>query len=110
MTTEQTGTGPQDIDLEAMEKQVRHWEQYVEEKQKERQESAAIVQEIMNASGLAERGINPLAPEFEAIALDLEFQRQVSLHYGLKLDKAIPVDTSKPDPSRWRQRTNALKV
>ena len=44
------------------------------------------------------------------IALDLEFQRQLSLQYGLKLDKALPVDRSKPDVSRWRQRTKALKV
>ena len=110
MSAERPDTWPQDLDLEAMEKQVRHWEQYVEDKQKERQESAALVQEIMNASGLSAKGINPLAPEFAEIAFDLEFQRQVSLHFGLKLDKAAPIDTSKPDPSRWRQRTRALKV
>ena len=110
MSAERPDTGPQDLDLDAMEKQVRYWEEYVEEKQRERQESAALVQEIMNVSGLAAKGINPLAPEFAEIAFDLEFQRQVSLHYGLKLDKAVPVDTSKPDPSRWRQRTSALKV
>ena len=110
MSHEKQSASLEDLDLEAMEKKVQYWEQYVEEKQKERQESAAIVQEIMNSSGLAAKGINPLAPEFAEIALDLEFQKQVSLHYGLKLDKAVPVDTSKPDPSRWRQRTSALKV
>lgn len=110
MSAEQPNSAHQDAELEAMEQQVRYWEKYVEEKQKERQDSAAMVQDIMNVSGLAAKGINPLAPEFAEIALDLEFQRQVSLHYGLKLDKAVPLDTSKPDPSRWRQRTSALKV
>jgi len=110
MSGEERKSESVDPDLDALEQQVRYWEHYVEEKQKERQASAAIVQDIMNSSGLAAKGINPLAPEFAELALDLEFQRQVSLHYGLKLDKALPVDTSKPDPSRWRQRTSALKV
>ena len=89
---------------------VAKWEKFVEEQQEKRAEAAAQLQDIMDASGLSARGIDPTAPEFAAIALDLEFQRQVSLHFGLKLDKATPVDTSKPDVSRWRQRTNALKV
>jgi hypothetical protein len=89
---------------------VKKWETFVEEQQQKRAEAAAQLQDIMDASGLSARGIDPTAPEFAAIAHDLEFQRQVSLHYGLKLDKATPVDTSKPDVSRWRQRTRALKV
>lgn len=89
---------------------VNKWEKFVEEQQQKRAEAAAQLQDIMDASGLSARGIDPTAPEFAAIALDLEFQRQVSLHFGLKLDKATPVDTSKPDVSRWRQRTRALKV
>ena len=89
---------------------VDKWERFVEEQQKRRAEAAAQMQEIMDTSGLSARGIDPTAPEFAKIALDLEFQRQLSLHYGLKLDKASPVDTSKPDVSRWRQRTRALKV
>ncbi len=89
---------------------VTKWEKFVEEQQQKRVEAAAQLQDIMDASGLSARGIDPMAPEFAAIAHDLEFQRQISLHYGLKLDKATPVDTSKPDVSRWRQRTRALKV
>ena len=89
---------------------IEKWEKFVEEQHQKRAEAAAQLQDIMDASGLSARGIDPTAPEFAAIALDLEFQRQVSLHYGLKLDKATPVDTSKPDVSRWRQRTRALKV
>lgn len=89
---------------------IAKWEKFVEEQQQKRAEAAAQLQDIMDASGLSARGIDPTAPEFAAIAHDLEFQRQLSLHYGLKLDKATPVDTSKPDVSRWRQRTNALKV
>lgn len=89
---------------------VEKWEKFVEEQHQKRAEAAAQLQDIMDASGLSARGIDPSAPEFAAIALDLEFQRQVSLHYGLKLDKASPVDTSRPDVSRWRQRTRALKV
>jgi hypothetical protein len=89
---------------------VDKWERFVEEQQKKRAEAAAQMQEIMDVSGLSARGVDPTAPEFAAIAQDLEFQRQISLHYGLKLDKASPVDTSKPDVSRWRQRTRALKV
>jgi len=89
---------------------IEKWEKFVEEQQQKRAEAAAQLQDIMDASGLSARGIDPTAPEFAAIALDLEFQRQISLHYGLKLDKATPVDTSKPDVSRWRQRTRALKV
>lgn len=89
---------------------VKKWEKFVEEQQQKRAEAAAQLQDIMDASGLSARGIDPSAPEFAAIAHDLEFQRQVSLHYGLKLDKATPVDTSKPDVTRWRQRTRALKV
>ena len=89
---------------------IEKWEKFVEEQHQKRAEAAAQLQDIMDASGLSARGIDPTAPEFAAIALDLEFQRQVSLHYGLRLDKATPVDTSKPDVSRWRQRTRALKV
>jgi hypothetical protein len=89
---------------------VDKWEAFVEEQQQKRAEAAVQLQDIMDASGLSARGIDPTAPEFAAIADDLEFQRQLSLHHGLKLDKALPVDTSKPDVSRWRQRTRALKV
>ena len=86
------------------------WENFVQEQHEKRAQAAAVVQDIMDASGLSARGVDPSAPEFAEIALDLEFQRQVSLQFGLKLDKAQPVDTSKPDASRWRQRTRALKV
>ncbi len=89
---------------------LEHWEQFVAEQQRKRAEAAAVIQDVMDASGLSARGVNPFAPEFAEIAHDLEFQRQLSLHYGLKLDKAAPVDTSKPDASRWRQRTRALQV
>ena len=97
-------------ELQAMEAQVIYWERYVKEQQEKRSEAAAVVQQVMDESGLSARGINPSDPVFAEIALDVEFQRQVSLHYGLKLDKAEPVDLSKPDASRWRQRTRALKV
>lgn len=97
-------------DLAAMQAQVEHWENYVREQQARRQAAAAIVQEAVDAAGLAAKGINPSDPVFAEIAQDLEFRRQVSLHYGLKLDKAEPVDTSKPDVSRWRQKTSAMKV
>ena len=80
------------------------------DQQEKRKAASAIVQDVVDAAGFTARGINPLDPAFSEVALDLEFQRQVSLHYGLKLDQAEPVDTSKPDVSRWRQRTSALKV
>lgn len=99
-----------DEELEAMKAKVDYWENYVKEQQERREQAAAVVQSAMDQSGLTARGINPSDPVFAEIAQDLEFQKQVSLHYGLKLDKAVPLDTSKPDPSRWRQRTNALKV
>ena len=89
---------------------IAKWENYVSEQQDKRVEAAAAMQEIMDASGLSARGVDPRDPAFAELALDLEFQRQISLQYGLKLDKALPVDTSKPDVSRWRQRTRALKV
>lgn len=99
-----------DDKLHEAEAQLKKWEIYVTEQQRERQIAAARVQDLMNESGLSVRGINPLAPEFSEVALDLEFQRQLSLQHGLKLDQVEPVDTSKPDVSRWRQRTRALKV
>lgn len=89
---------------------IAKWENYVNEQQQRRVEAAAAMQDIMDASGLSARGVDPRDPAFAELALDLEFQRQVSLQFGLKLDKALPVDTSKPDVSRWRQRTRALKV
>lgn len=89
---------------------INKWEAYVAEQQEKRVQAAGELQDIMDGSGLSARGVNPADPAFAALALDLEFQRQVSLHFGLKLDKALPVDTSKPDVSRWRQRTRALKV
>lgn len=99
-----------DEELKAMTDKVEYWEKYVQEEQHKREEAAALVQAAMDQTGLTARGINPSDPVFAEIALDLEFQKQVSLHYGLKLDKAKPLDVSKPDPSRWRQRTHALKV
>lgn len=99
-----------DEEIQAMTAKVDYWENYVKEEQRKREEAAAIVQTAMDQVGLSARGINPSDPVFAEIALDLEFQKQVSLHYGLKLDKAQPLDVSKPDASRWRQRTNALKV
>ncbi len=107
-----TASAPGDVDTFIAEAgaKVEKWEQFVAEQHQKRAEAAAVVQEVMDATGLSARGIDPYAPEFAQIAQDLEFRRQLSLHYGLKLDKAAPVDTSKPDVSRWRQRTNALKV
>jgi hypothetical protein len=99
-----------DDEIEAMQAKVAYWENYVAQEQRKREEAAAVVQTAMDQTGLSARGINPSDPVFAEIALDLEFQKQVSLHYGLKLDKAQAVDTSKPDASRWRQRTHALKV
>lgn len=100
---------PVDVLAEAQAK-LRQWEDYLAQQQAKRREAAAAVQSLLDESGLAQRGVNPLAPEFAEVAFDPEFQRQVSLHYGLKLDKAEPIDTSKPDVSRWRQRTRAMKV
>lgn len=55
----------------------------------------------MDQSGLSARDVDPTAPEFAGIALNLEFQRQLSPQYGLKLDKAPPVDRQarRPTPS-----------
>lgn len=89
---------------------VTKWETYLAEQHEKRAAAAAELQDIMDTSGLSARGIDPADPAFAQLAQDLEFRRQISLHFGLKLDKATPVDTSKPDVSRWRQRTRALKV
>ena len=89
---------------------VTKWEAYVAEQHDKRAQAAAELQDIMDASGLSARGIDPTDPAFAELALDVELQRQISLHFGLKLDKATPVDTAKPDVSRWRQRTRALRV
>jgi hypothetical protein len=96
--------------IEKLNGQLSQWETFVQEQNKKRKEQASVLQDLLNESGLIERGINPLSPEFAEIANDLEFQKQMSLHYGLKLDQAQPIDTSKPDVSLWRQRTRALKV
>ena len=96
--------------IEKLNGQLQHWETFVQEQNNKRKEQASELQDLLNESGLIERGINPLSPEFAEIANDLEFQKQMSLHYGLKLDQAQPIDTSKPDVSLWRQRTRALKV
>jgi hypothetical protein len=103
-------TSLSDEELAAMKSKVDYWETYVKQQQEQREEAASVVQAALDQSGLTARGIDPSNPVFAEIAQDLEFQKQVSLHYGLKLDKALPLDTSKPDPSRWRQRTQALKV
>jgi hypothetical protein len=96
--------------IDKLNNQLNHWETFVQEQSNKRKEQASMLQDLLNESGLIERGINPLSPEFAEIANDLEFQKQMSLHYGLKLDQAQPIDTSKPDVSLWRQRTRALKV
>jgi hypothetical protein len=101
---------PQDDPLAEAQAKLREWEAYLALQQERRREAAAALQRVMDESGLSQRGIDPTSAEFAEIAFDPEFQRQVSLHYGLKLDKAEPVDTSKPDVSRWRQRTRAMKV
>lgn len=98
-----------DVLLEAQ-RTVAKWDKFLEEQRIKRAQQASELQDLMDLSGLSAKGVDPSDPVFAQIAGDLEFQRQISLHYGLKLDKAEPVDTSKPDVSRWRQRTNALKV
>jgi hypothetical protein len=98
-----------DVLLQAQ-RTVAKWDKFIEEQRIKRAKQASELQEIMDASGLSAKGVDPSDPIFAQIAQDLEFQRQLSLHFGLKLDQAISVDTSKPDVSRWRQRTSALKV
>ncbi|MDI9331885.1 MAG: hypothetical protein QM527_11375 [Alphaproteobacteria bacterium] len=97
-------------EIEKMKNSVDYWENYIKDQQKKRLEAAEVIHNIMKESGLLERGINPADPVFAELSFDLEFQRQVSLHYGLKLNTAKEVDPSKPDVTRWRQRTNAIKV
>ena len=106
---EPAGDESTDVLLEAQ-RTVAKWDKFLEEQRLKRAQQASELQELMDLSGLSAKGVDPSDPVFAQIAEDLEFQRQLSLHYGLKLDKALPVDTSKPDVSRWRQRTNALKV
>lgn len=89
---------------------VAKWDKFLEEQRAKRAEAAGQLQDLMDLSGLSAKGVDPSDPAFAQVAQDVEFQRQLSLHYGLKLDKAAPVDRSKPDVSRWRQRTSALKV
>jgi hypothetical protein len=101
---------PDDGLMNKLNDQLNHWENFVQEQNQKRKEQASMLQDLLNESGLIERGLNPLSPEFAEIANDLEFQKQMSLHYGLKLDKGQPIDASKPDVSLWRQRTRALKV
>ena len=96
--------------LEKSRIELEKWEKYVQDQNEKRKQQAAQMQDLLDESGLVARGINPLSPEFEEVVKDVEFQRQMSLHYGLKLDQAQPIDTSKPDVSLWRQRTRALKV
>jgi hypothetical protein len=96
--------------LKKSQEELQKWEKYVQDQHDVRKQQAAKLQELVDESGLLERGINPLAPEFEDVMKDFEFQKQMSLHYGLKLDQGQPIDTSKPDVSLWRQRTRALKV
>lgn len=89
---------------------IAKWDKFLAEQRVKRAEAAGQLQDLMDLSGLSAKGVDPSDPAFAQVAQDVEFQRQLSLHYGLKLDKAAPVDTSKPDVSRWRQRTSALKV
>jgi len=89
---------------------VAKWDKFLEEQRAKRAEAAGQLQDLMDLSGLSAKGVDPSDPAFAQVAEDVEFQRQLSLHYGLKLDKAAPIDRSKPDVSRWRQRTSALKV
>jgi hypothetical protein len=89
---------------------VAKWDKFLEEQRAKRAEAAGQLQDLMDLSGLSAKGVDPSDPAFAQVAQDVEFQRQLSLHYGLKLDKAAPIDRSKPDVSRWRQRTSALKV
>ncbi len=89
---------------------VAKWDKFLAEQRAKRAEAAGQLQDLMDLSGLSAKGVDPSDPAFAQVAQDVEFQRQLSLHYGLKLDKAAPIDRSKPDVSRWRQRTSALKV
>jgi hypothetical protein len=100
----------QDEFLKKSQEELQKWEAYVEEQNEIRKQQAAKLQDLVDESGLLTKGINPLSSEFQEVMNDFEFQRQMSLHYGLKLDQALPIDTSKPDVSLWRQRTKALKV
>lgn len=104
------GAEAADPELAAMDEKIQYWEQYVKDQQAQRTQAADLVQQVMDQSGLSAKGVDPADPALAEIALDLEFQRQVSLHYGLKLDKATPVDNRKPDASQWRQRTRAMRV
>jgi hypothetical protein len=95
---------------EDMQAKIAQWEAYLVEQQRLRLKAAAEVQQIMDVSGLSAKGVHPSDPAFAQLAFDLEFQKQVSLQYGLKLEPGEPIDRDKADASMWRQRTSALKV
>ena len=95
-----------DADIKA---QIAHWDDYLKKQQLQREAAAASLQDLMNQSGLSQRGIDPFAEDFKLEKLDLSIQKELSLRFGLGLDRAEEIP-KKPSASRWRQRTSAMKV
>jgi hypothetical protein len=95
-----------DSDIKA---QIAHWDDYLKKQQQQREEAAAGLQTLMDQSGLTQRGIDPFAEDFKLEKLDLSIQKELSLRYGLGLDRAEDIP-KKPSATRWRQRTSAMKV
>lgn len=104
--SEHTAATDPDADIKA---QIAHWDDYLKKQQEQREKAAESLQNLMNESGLTKRGIDPFSDDFKLEKLDLSIQKELSLRFGLGLDRAEEIP-KKPSASRWRQRTSAMKV
>lgn len=87
------------------------WKATLALRQAQSQAMAAALQEAVDASGLLEKGINPLDRAFHLDNLNKEVLRELEEKAGFVLE--ADEEGTKPDPkhpSNWKQRTRAMRV
>jgi len=90
---------------------AEEWKATIALRQAQSQAMAEALQEAVDASGLLEKGINPLDRAFHLDNLNEEVRRELEEKAGFVFD--ADEEGTKPDPkhpSNWKQRTRAMRV
>lgn len=89
---------------------AEEWKANVALRQAQSQAMAQALQEAVDASGLLEKGINPLDRAFHLDNLNEEVRRELEEKAGFVFETEEGTKPNPKNPSNWKQRTRAMRV
>ena len=89
---------------------LKIWRENLALRQIQSQERAGALQNAIDASGLLNKGINPLDDMFKLENLNANIRQEIESKLGYSFETEEGVKPNPKNPSNWKQRTRAMQV